>query len=82
MDWEPTKASKAGAKEKKPNNGQFECYNCGEKGYIAKGCKNKAKTQSTKVSRAAQQEPIGSCKCQAAANRLTVDSNSDDSGKE
>jgi hypothetical protein len=82
MDWEPTKVSKAGTKEKKLGSSKAECYDCGEKGHIARNCTNRAKSQSIKVSRTAQQESAASCKCQSAARQSTPDSDSNSSGKE
>ena len=79
MDWEPTKVSRAGIRDPRPNSDQIECYACGKKGHVAKYCRKGTKPRSTKVSRAAQKEPFSGCKCHP---KDKDGDESDDSGKE
>jgi hypothetical protein len=79
MDWEPTRVSKASAKDKRLNSNQIECYSCGNKGHIARNCNKGAKARSVKASRAAQRESPSACKCHA---ELSDSNNSEDPGKE
>jgi hypothetical protein len=82
MDWESTKVSKAQPTKRRSSSLQFECYNCGEKGHIARKCSKPPKAKSTKVNRAAERQSARSCKCQAATREAETDSDSDNSGKE
>jgi len=79
MDWEPTKVSRAGTRDLRPNSDQIECYACGKKGHVAKYCRKGTKPRSTKVSRTAQKEPSSGCKCHP---KDKDEDKSDDSGKE
>jgi hypothetical protein len=79
IDWEPTRVSKASAKNKRLNSNQIKRYSCGNKGHIARNYNKSAKARSVKASRAAQRESPSACKCYAEA----LDSNnSEDPGKE
>jgi hypothetical protein len=79
MDWEPTRISKASARDKRPNRDWIECYSCGKKGHIAKYCGKGTEAKSTRVSRAAQQKLSPACKCHAKAESS---SSSEESEKE
>lgn len=79
MDWEPTKASKASAKDRSLNNNQGKCYSCGEAGHFAKNCKKGSKPKSTRVNKATQREPSHACSCHT---KTPDSSDAEDSGKE
>jgi hypothetical protein len=76
MDWEPTKVSKAHARDEKPKGTQMTCYYCAEQGHGIRDCPVKKKAAKLKVGRAAPQQSSSRNKSEPPSG-----DESDDSGK-
>jgi len=82
MEWEPTKANRASAKEWRLKGNQRECFNCGEAGHFAKNCKKGSKPKGTRVSKVTQREHSHACSCSTKTPDSSDVEDLEDSGKE
>jgi hypothetical protein len=82
IDWEPTKASKASAKDRRLNSDQGKCYSCGEARHFAKNCKKRSKPKSTRVNKATQRKPAYACSCHTKTPDSSNAEDLEDLGKE